>query len=81
MLTELTEVDSFKMFVATLLCVSIGGGLAGGVANAVAASMGAPPELVASALITASSMLIGYLAFRIFVRAFIIQKIVGASAK
>jgi hypothetical protein len=79
--TSLNEVDFIKTFVATLICATTGGALAGGVANAVADSMGAPRELVASSLVAASSMLIGYLAFRIFVRIFIIQKIVGTSAR
>ena len=75
--TPVSEADLIKTFMATLLCASIGGAMVGGVADAVADSMGAPREPFASALITASSMLFGYLAFRIFVRVFIVRKIVG----
>ena len=79
--TSLSEVDLIKTFMATLLCASIGGALVGGVANAIADSMGTSREIVAPPLIAASSMLIGYLAFRVFVRKFIVQKIVGAAPK
>jgi uncharacterized membrane protein len=79
--TSLSEVHLIKTFMATLLCASIGGALVGGVANAIADSMGASREQVAGPLIAASSMLIGYLAFRIFVRKFIIQTIVGSAPK
>ena len=79
--TSLSEIELIKTFMATLFCATMGGALIGGVANAIADSVGAPREQVAGPIIAVSSMLIGYVAFRIFVRRFIIQKIVGAAPK
>jgi uncharacterized membrane protein len=81
MRTSLSEVDLIKTFMATLFCATMGGALVGGVANAIADSVGASPEQVAGPIIAVSSMLIGYLAFRIFVRIFIVQKVISAPPK
>jgi hypothetical protein len=74
---SLSEVDFIKAFVATALSISIGAALVGAVADA----MGASSDLVSPALVGASSMVIGYLAFRTFVRAFIVQKIVVTTSR
>ena len=80
--TSLKEVDLIKTFIATALCTIAGYELVGALLHSIEAAMSvAPNSLAQSGVGGPLIMVISYLAFRSFVRIFIIKKIAVSPSK